>query len=39
LFGLIPIDVDRVCVQQFGDGAFARSDDPDDADSWECRRS
>ena len=38
LFRLLPVDVDDMCVRQFGAGAFARSTDPDDAESWQCLR-
>lgn len=38
LFQLLRVDVDGMCVRQFGDDAFAHSTNFDDAEAWECLR-
>ncbi len=31
-----PLPIDAACVRQFGAGALARANDPDNAMSWVC---
>ena len=38
VFRLLAIDVSDICGNQYGDGAYAHSTDPQSPDSWQCLR-